>query len=90
MLDAFEGSDSEAFYRKELLVPVITLQEVRPISVKRYSNRRNSSMPLNGIKGRLVIRDVSEEVLTLLLGGELLHIGKNTSFGYGGYKVFGK
>lgn len=87
MLDAFEGSDSEAFYRKELLVPVITLQEVRPISVKRYSNRRNSSMPLNGIKGRLVIRDVSEEVLTLLLAGELLHIGKNTSFGYGGYRI---
>lgn len=87
MLDAFEGVDTEEFYKKELPVPIMIHQMARPISVMRYSNRKNSSMPLHGIKGNMILSDISEEILPILLAGELIHIGKNTSFGYGGYRV---
>lgn len=87
MLDAFEGFDSEAFYRQEYEAPVIQRQKVKPITVKRFSNRKQSTMPLNGIKGTIILDGVAEDTLKLLYAGELLHIGKNTSFGYGGFRI---
>ncbi|MDO4489834.1 MAG: CRISPR system precrRNA processing endoribonuclease RAMP protein Cas6 [Lachnospiraceae bacterium] len=87
ILDAFEGFDGEVFYRMELPAPEIQDQQVRPISVKRYSNRKHSSMPLSGIKGSIFLDEIPESLLPVLLAGELLHIGKNTSFGYGGYRL---
>ena len=57
------------------------------VEVPRYSNSQNSKMVLRGIEGELTIGGTSEEVLEILLAGELVHIGKNTSFGFGRYRM---
>ena len=44
-------------------------------------------MVLKGIEGQLQMKEVVAETIPLLLAGELLHIGKNTSFGFGRYKL---
>ena len=66
-------------------------EQIRECSVKkevlRYSNRRSQSMKLRGITGEMEIQNVSSANLKLLLAGELIHIGKNTSFGFGRYEI---
>jgi CRISPR/Cas system endoribonuclease Cas6 (RAMP superfamily) len=44
-------------------------------------------MLLRGIRGSCRLSDVDRTAMALLLAGELLHIGKNTSFGFGRYTV---
>ena len=86
MLDCFEGIDNE-WYREMSTVPEVIKQESRLQGVERYSSRKNEKMMLRGIKGFLETGPMEEEVLAMLLAGELLHIGKNTSFGFGQYKL---
>ena len=44
-------------------------------------------MTLLGIKGKVWFNDANEDTMKLLFAGELLHIGKNSSFGFGEYQV---
>lgn len=91
IFDCFENNcieEAESFYMaEESEIPVIVSQEVRPFSVRRYSSRQNAGMNLNGIKGRIVLDKIPEKLLPLLVAGEVMHIGKNTSFGFGRYVV---
>ncbi len=87
MMDCFEGieaSTGDIELDKEIQI----LSEThRNVGVPRYSSRQESKMTLWGIEGEISIDKVSEETLKLLYAGELLHIGKNTSFGFGRYRV---
>lgn len=85
MLNCFENNDIQEFYYEELAIPTIVQQSVREIKVKRYSSRQDSKMYLKGIKGEILLEKLPEELLELYLVGELIHIGKNTSFGFGRY-----
>ncbi len=87
ILDCFEGIsiEQEEIYSKGS--PAIVWQSHRQVSVPRYSNRRNEKMRLWGIEGECLVENVSDEFLWLLLAGELTHIGKNTSFGFGRYRI---
>ena len=87
ILDAFEQIDGENAYLKDLPTVKVLEQTTRTISVKRYSNRRKQEMYLTGIKGDIVCESIPEESLKWLLAGEITHIGKNTSFGFGRYRV---
>ena len=42
---------------------------------------------LKGIVGKADLTGISEEWLDLLLAGEVVQIGKNTSFGFGKYHL---
>lgn len=44
-------------------------------------------MKLRGIKGKVKFDELSDELLLLFAAGEKLHIGKNTSFGFGKYII---
>lgn len=68
-------------------IPILVSQQARPMSVPRYSGRKQQKMYLNGIKGQMTVKNVSNDWLRLLLAGEILHVGKNTSFGFGKYLV---
>ena len=83
MLEAFESHDVQKWYESDYVLPILIQQTTRPISVKRFSNRKESAMFLKGIVGEIDLADISDEMLELLLAGELIHIGKNTSFGFG-------
>ncbi|MFN3590910.1 MAG: CRISPR system precrRNA processing endoribonuclease RAMP protein Cas6 [Thermaurantiacus sp.] len=55
----------------------------------RFSSRQKRSMNLGGLVGRWEWERVPEPVQALLSLGELLHVGKEASFGLGAYEVQG-
>ena len=54
----------------------------------RYSNRQNMKMKLGGLIGYIYLETDDLETKKLLIAGELLHLGKNTSFGLGDYILY--
>lgn len=65
----------------------ITKQKSWTDGILRYSSTHEEKIALKGIAGKAVLEDVSEEFLPYLFAAELLHIGKNTSMGFGKYTV---
>lgn len=55
---------------------------------KRYSNKQKSSMLLGGLVGGIELEALDLENKKMLIAGELIHIGKNTSFGLGDYIIY--
>lgn len=53
----------------------------------RYSTRQKQLMELDGVVGEWTLFDVPKELLPYLWIGQFLHVGKNTSFGLGGYNI---
>lgn len=88
MLDCFENIDGEDYYYSERKVPDMIGQDTYLYSVNRMSFRKNRKITLKGLRGYALLDNVDEEQLALLLAGELVHIGKNTSFGFGKYRVY--
>ena len=88
MLDCFEGIEAEVFWEETPEAAVTESQQSRQESISRYSNRRESAMILRGIQGSIRFSGADLETVKLLLAGELIHVGKNTSFGFGEYRVF--
>ena len=87
MLDNYIGVDNDYYQKEEFCIPEIVCQNNTRIKVRRFSQRKQSSMVLIGIKGYCVVEKLYPEILLLLLAGELTHIGKNTSFGFGRYRI---
>ena len=86
MLDCFEGIENDC--NGSVAEPLNILhQECRLQGVERYSGRKGEHMTLRGIIGSVDTEPMSDYQTRLLLAGELLHIGKNTSFGFGHYRV---
>lgn len=92
MLDCFEGIRSN-IYDKDFVgainVPDVISETHREVSVRRFSNHQKAAMYLKGIEGELMIDTgkIDDELIDILLAGELIHIGKNISFGFGRYRL---
>jgi hypothetical protein len=54
---------------------------------ERFSNRQQQSMTLGGLTGELAITGELEPLALLLEVGQWLHIGKETTFGLGQYRL---
>ena len=54
---------------------------------QRYSNRQKTSMMLGGFKGEVTFTGELAPFLSLLRIGEILHVGKSTTFGLGKYLI---
>ncbi len=89
MLDCFEGMSCEQL-RWDGAWPKVRKEHSRPVSVCRYSSTQDQKMPLRGIKGELHLEEIPKELIPLLLAGEVTHMGKNTSFGFGRYRLSGR
>lgn len=87
MYNAYEECDQLDFYNQELSLPKTLDSKCFHEKVRRYSSRHNEKMEFSGIVGYLDIQNVSEEVLEILLAGEILHLGKNTRFGFGKIRI---
>lgn len=87
ILDCFEGMDCEELYWQEDF-PKVLKESTEKITVYRYSERKNQKIGLHGIKGEMLLSEIPKELLAVLLAGEVIHIGKNTSFGFGRYRVW--
>ena len=68
-------------------LPTVLNERVWPEKVPRYSGTQRSKVTFSGIRGWSDLENIDETMLALLLAGELLHIGKNTSFGFGRYTL---
>ncbi len=89
MLECYEGITGNIYNLEydEVMFPDIVMQEHDWITVRRYSSTQDRKMSLTGIKGYVDLDIFPEDVLQILLAGELTHIGKNTSFGFGRYRI---
>jgi len=54
---------------------------------ERYSSRQKKAMKLGGVVGHWYFKNVPVALLPFIYLGELLHVGKETSFGLGHYRV---
>lgn len=86
ILDCFEGIETQMLHAPDS-VPRIVSQNVFPQKVKRYSSTHQDKISLNGIRGTAELDGIDERSWKLLQIGSLIHIGKNTSFGFGKYTV---
>lgn len=87
MLDCYEDADIPMREITDDELPVLVDSEVRKVSVRRYSSRQDKANNYSGIEGTAILENVSDDILKLLLAGEITHIGKNTKFGFGRYTV---
>lgn len=85
MLNYYIGTESEIPQFTEY--PEIIDQNIKKQYVKRYSRTQNSHMTLQGIVGNVTFDIMPEQCLDYLIAGEVTHIGKNTSFGFGKYII---
>ena len=54
---------------------------------QRYSNRQKQAMKLGGVMGDWHLTDLPDELAQLFYLGQWLHIGKETVFGLGKYRI---
>lgn len=79
---SIENKKSETEY-----LPVLEVKSQNKTEVKRYSTNQQKKMLLCGIEGEFSLHGITGEMLWYLLAGEILHVGKYTSFGFGGYSI---
>lgn len=65
---------------------------VRATNVKwfdweRYSKRQGARMPLGGLKGAVEFEGPLSAFMPWLAAGQILHVGKNSAFGLGKYRI---
>jgi len=65
----------------------ITSSSLKWLDWERYSSRQDTRMRLGGIVGEITYTGNLEPFIPLLRAGEILHAGKNTSFGLGRYTI---
>lgn len=91
LFNCFEGVEMDLDdFMDEMLreLPEIQYQQAANIQVRRFSSRQMSNMRLDGIKGEVWLDSLPSRILPYLLAGEVIHIGKNISFGFGRYRLF--
>lgn len=54
---------------------------------ERYSSRQDIRMKMGGVVGYITYKGNPEQFLPILRAGEILHVGKGTSFGLGRYEL---
>lgn len=85
MLNCFEGYETE-LAKLDFSKIHTRSEKSHPAIVARYSNTKQDKMLLHGIIGELQIEGLDEQMEQMLIAGEILHIGKNTRFGFGKYE----
>lgn len=86
MLDCLEELGLEPIERFDS-IPDYNNIEIIDTYVSRYSSTHNDKVKLRGIRGSMYIHELDDNLKMLLHAGELIHIGKNTSFGFGKYTL---
>ena len=90
ILNCFEGRREDEDYSRVLVqdhVPALVGQHTYMVKVPRFSGTHNKKVSFQGIRGHCTFSEMDDTARTLLIAGELIHIGKNTSFGFGRYTL---
>ncbi len=81
------NNDINFNYYIEKAYSVTAKNNLKWCSVDRYSNKQKKHMKLSGFIGEVLFENVPSEFLWVIKLVELIHIGKNTTFGNGKYKI---
>lgn len=86
MFNCCEGNYMEPYYQVEGIGQTLSgnFQEKK---IFRYSNRQKQYIELKGIHGTIETEPIRGEAMDVLLAGEIIHVGKNTSFGFGKIRI---
>jgi len=63
------------------------VSDLRRVQARRYSSRQQKSLSVSGVMGSLSVEDCPEIFSNLLLMGQYLGVGKNTTMGLGSFKL---
>lgn len=84
-------NDKPSWDHKEIIkhAETITIKNsnIKWYDWERYSSRQNIRMKLGGLIGNITYYGNIEPFTPLLKAGEILHVGKGTSFGLGKYSI---
>lgn len=83
----YEGKEAEKEYWEEDAFPVVCMQQLKKATIPRYSTTQERKMYLSGMYGELELEGCTERLQKLLYATEILHLGKNTRFGFGKIQV---
>ena len=90
ILNCFEGREEGVDYERINVmdhVPTLTDQKVYSENIRRFSGTQKAKMSFYGIRGYCSLTGMDDLTKAILAAGELVHIGKNTSFGFGRYTL---
>lgn len=90
LVSEFHGQGPLAVDFKALSTLADTLESERDMTWRdwsRWSNRQDRGMSLGGLVGRWVLRGELEPFMPFLHLGQWLHVGKETTFGLGAYRL---
>lgn len=65
----------------------IISQKLNWIDIERFSTRQQEYLKLGGLVGEIEFSEEINQYLKYMIAGELIHLGKNTSFGLGKYRI---
>jgi len=71
----------------EILKGIKTASQFEWTDFKRFSKRQDTHLHIGGVMGKMTITGNLSKIYPLLKLGQYIHIGKNTAFGLGRYKV---
>lgn len=83
----YEGNEAQKEYWEKEEFPIICRQHMKKVTIPRYSTTQEKKMYFNGIQGELWLAECNERLQRLLYATEILHLGKNTRFGFGKIQV---
>lgn len=85
VLNCFEGNEIDRYYENDSPLEILE-QTSRKVTVSRYSSTHRKKLYLTGFVGEAKLK-VKVEFLPYIIAGEILHVGKNTSMGFGKYLI---
>lgn len=87
MLEKYDNSENKLFEFNDNLLNCNCSADLRWYEKNRKSLRQNQKMSIGGLIGDIIFKDINPDLYTLLRYGELFHVGKQSCFGNGKYKI---
>ena len=85
LLDCYEGIETNQLRFES--IPALLEHSERGTTVSRYTARHQQKVHLEGICGWADFDEVDEDLYLLMLAGEIMHVGKRVSLGFGRYTM---
>lgn len=92
LLQAVHGTGGLDFKNYEELVEKsesvrMTSSDMQWNTMERISNRQMARIKTGGLTGSVTYSGELKEFIPFLKAGEIIHVGKSTTFGFGGYRL---
>lgn len=83
-------ADKEEIKAIQMLAAEVKMlkEDLRLMHLERYSNRLQAKMDLSGLLGKMVFEGDLTPFVPWLFAAQILHIGRNTTFGMGKIEVY--